>query len=330
MSAATEPEVRAAGAVLCSRKPCEELIVAVIHRPRYDDWSLPKGKLDPGETAPVAAIREIHEETGFTAVLGRFLERVHYDVPARRDRPHSGRIGKSVDYFAAYAGTGRFRPNSEVDEVRWLPAQQAAAMLSYPHDAEVLERFLALPAEATTLMLVRHAKAGKREEWDGDDDLRPLSHAGVRQADALRTLLRAFGPDRVFAAPRLRCVQTVRGCAEDLGTEVAHEPLFSEEGYSRDPVLATARLVGIAAGGGAPLVCSQGAVIPHLVNTLTERDDVQLPGTGTGNGTPAGRQVASKKGSLWLLSFTHPDAATGPRLVAADYFPSPLPAPAAA
>lgn len=328
MSSAAEPHIRAAGAVLWSRNSSGQLVVAVIHRPRYDDWSLPKGKLDPGETAPVAAAREIHEETGFTAALGRFLDRVRYDIPPRGDEEHNDVTPKSVDYYSARAAGGEFHVNSEVDELRWLPVELAERTVSYPHDVGILRTFTELPVELTTLMLVRHAKAGKREDWDGDDDLRPLSDSGLRQAEALRALLGAFGPDRVLAAPRLRCVQTVRGCAEDLGTEVAHEPALSEEGYAQDPVLATARLLAIAADSGAPVVCSQGAVIPHLVRELAERDGVRLPANA--NGTSTNKDVPNKKGSVWLLSFTPPDADDGAQLVAADYFPSPLPAPAAA
>lgn len=319
----------AAGAVLWRRDPSGNPLVALIHRPRYDDWSLPKGKLDPGETAPVAAVREISEETGFTAVLGRFLARIHYDVPAAAADGVNGAFGKSVDYFAAYAETGRFQGNSEVDELRWLSPSEACARASYSGDVDVLSRFVALPPETTTLLLVRHAKAGSRDEFTGDDDLRPLSEAGIRQAAALSTMLRTFAPDRVLAAPRLRCVQTVRGLAEDLGTEVEHEPMLSEEGYAKDPERATARLRAIAAGG-RPLVCSQGAVIPHLVNALAMQDGVELPATK--NSTSAKRPVASKKGSLWLLSFNAGAPADNgdplPRLVAADYFPSALPTPA--
>ncbi|PXY28314.1 NUDIX hydrolase [Prauserella muralis] len=293
-----------------------ETEIAVVHRPRYDDWSLPKGKLDPGETTPVAAVRELAEETGFAAVLGRFLTRVEYTV---------GGGDKTVDYFSARAGEGGFVPNEEVDELRWLSPGDAATLLSYDTDRGVLHAFLELPADLTTVLLVRHAKAGSRENWTGDDDLRPLSAAGQRQADGLRPLARAFGADRVFSAPRLRCVQTVRGVADDLGIDVAHEALLSEEGYTDDPAGAVARLLAIAGGGGTPLVCSQGGVIPGLVRALAERDGVRLPATKADGG------VASKKGSLWLLSFA--TSATGgngngPRLVAAHYLPSPLPSPA--
>ncbi|WP_116040680.1 NUDIX hydrolase [Amycolatopsis palatopharyngis] len=315
------PAIRAAGAVLWRNREAgtdSAIEVAVVHRPRYDDWSLPKGKLDPGETVPVAAVRELREETGFEAVLGRYLLQVDYEVD------HRGvRSDKIVDFFSARAVFGGFAANDEVDDLRWLPVREAEAMLTYHADVAVLREFCALPAQLTTVLLIRHAKAGKREEWTGDDDLRPLSDAGQRQAEAVRTMVRAFHPDRVLAAPRLRCVQTVQGVAEDLGTEVRHESLLAEEGYWRDPVLGTARLLAIVGDGGTPLISSQGGVIPAVVTALAERDGVALASGKSGT-------VSAKKGSLWLLSFRPPTEADGPRLVAATYFPSPLPAPATA
>ncbi|MDX3196053.1 phosphoglycerate mutase family protein, partial [Streptomyces sp. MN03-5084-2B] len=166
---------------------------------------------------------------------------------------------------------------------------------------------------------MRHAKAGKRDEWSGDDDLRPLSEAGQRQAAALRRVLSLFGPDRVLSAPRLRCVQTVHGVAEDVTAEVRHEPLFSEEGYWPDPVLGVARLLAVAGDGGTPVVCSQGGVIPDLVSALADRDGVELSAA-------RGGVVPSKKGSFWVLSFRPPTDSEGPLLLAADYHPSALPA----
>ncbi|SFB12235.1 8-oxo-dGTP diphosphatase [Amycolatopsis marina] len=315
------PAVRAAGAVLwrTGKKEAGGTVeVAVAHRPRYGDWSLPKGKLDPGETPPVAAVRELREETGFDAVLGRYLRQVGYEVEQR-----GSRVYKVVDFFSARAVSGEFEANDEVDDLRWLPVREAESLLTYPADVAVLREFRALPAQLTTVLLVRHAKAGKREEWTGDDDLRPLSDAGLRQAEAVRTMVRAFGPDRVLAAPRLRCVQTVQGVAEDLSTEVRHEALLAEEGYWRDPVLGVARLLAIVSDGGTPLISSQGGVIPDVVTMLAERDGVALPWGKSGT-------VSAKKGSLWLLSFRPATEEEGPRLVAASYFPSPLPAPAAA
>ncbi|WP_410671149.1 NUDIX hydrolase [Amycolatopsis sp. cmx-4-68] len=309
-------EVRAAGAVLW-RVAGRATEVALVHRPRYDDWSLPKGKLDPGETIAEAAVREVREETGYTAVLGRYVARTAYPVPARNG---SGTVPKTVDYFSAEAVSGEFAANDEVDELRWLDPTAAEKLLTRPEDVRVLRSFCELPVGLTTVLLVRHAKAGKRDEWSGDDDLRPLSEAGQRQAAALRRVLALFGPDRVLSAPRLRCVQTVHGVAEDVGAEVRHEPLLSEEGYWPDPVLGVARLLALAGDGGTPVVCSQGGVIPDLITTLADRDGVELPAA-------RGGVVPSKKGSFWVLSFRAPNPSEGPVLLAADYHSSALPTP---
>ncbi|OZM74064.1 NUDIX hydrolase [Amycolatopsis antarctica] len=316
MSRNHSPEIHAAGAVLWRSGPTGALEIAIVHRPRYDDWSLPKGKLDPGETAPVAAAREVLEETGFRAVLGRYLTRTEYRVPRRSG---GGETDKAVDYFSAHVAGGRFAPNDEVDELRWVAPEQAEMLLTRRADVDVLREFRALPADLTTVLLVRHAKAGKRSEWTGDDDLRPLSEAGMRQAEALRATVTPFAPDRVLSAPRLRCVQTVQGVAEDIDADVRHEPLLSEEEYWRDPVRGVARVLAIAADGGRPVVCSQGGVIPDVVSLLAERDGVVLPAR-TADG-----EIPSKKGSLWLLAFRTGEDDAGPRLVAAGYFAALLP-----
>lgn len=302
-------DVLAAGAVLWRPIADGQVEVALVHRPRYDDWSLPKGKLDPGETAPAAAVREVAEETGFACVLGRHLSAVEYQVPAGRKR---------VEYYAAQAGDGVFAPDPtedppEVDELRWLAPEVAREQLSYSHDRAVLDEFRDTPHETATLLLVRHAKAGKRKDWHAADDLRPLTEAGMRQAEALRTLLPLFGVDRVHSAPPVRCEQTVRGLADDLGWTVTSEPLLGEDGYWVDPSAGLSRIREIAGNGGIPAVSSQGGVIPDLVSTLADEAGLGLA------------EVASQKGSVWVLSFDRSADGATPRLVAADYLDSPLP-----
>lgn len=276
--------------------------VAVVHRPRYDDWTLPKGKVDNGETVPRAAVRELAEETGFRVVLGRHLNTVRYSV---RGTP------KRVDYFAARAVDGEFEANEEVDELRWLEPAMAREILTYPQDVVVLDEFLRLPPRTTTVLLVRHAKAGKREHWTGEDTERPLSPAGLRQAAALRGLLPLFGADLTYSAPPVRCVQTVAALAEDLGRTVRIEPSFGEHGYSQDPAAAVRRLRDIAAAEQVAVVSSQGGVIPGLISSYARESGLDLP------------EVRAKKGSLVVLSFVD----HGRDLVAADYYPSPLPKP---
>ena len=125
-----EVQVRAAGGVVWRRGAQGEIEVAVVHRPRYDDWSLPKGKLDEGEGFLDAAVREVLEETGLEVAVGSELPEVRYRD--QRGRP------KVVRYWAMEATGGRFEANDEVDELRWLAPTEAAEALTYPHDVELL------------------------------------------------------------------------------------------------------------------------------------------------------------------------------------------------
>lgn len=299
----TQAEVHASGVAL-HRGTGQGTEFAVVHRPHHDDWSLPKGKLDPGETPPAAAVRETAEETGYGCVLGAALGEQRYPLPG------SGRT-KVVRYYAAQPTSGEFQPSGEVDELRWCTAAEARALLSYPRDADVLDRCVELGTGLRTLLLVRHAKAGTRADWDGDDNQRPLSDAGRRQAEALRTMLALWGPRTVHSATRLRCTETVAPLAADLGTTTVEEPLLSEEGYWPDREAGVHRLREIATSTPLSVVCSQGGVIPDVVTRLAEAGRVAIE-----------EPVRSKKGSVWALHFR--DAGI---LAASDYYPTALPDP---
>lgn len=303
------PAVPAAGAALWRPGDDGSPEVAVVHRPHYDDWSLPKGKVDPGELPAHTAVREIREETGFSCVLSRFLTEVHYPVPAAS----GGTAQKRVTYFAAKATGGAFAANEEVDVLRWVSPARAREILSYGQDVAVLDAFESVPTDARTVLLVRHAHAGSRAKFDGDDTLRPLSETGQKQSAALHRLLPLFGPARVHSAPRTRCEQTVSPIAEDLGGEIQREPLLSEEGFREQPAAAVRRLLRLADEPGATLVCSQGGAIPELLSRLAQASGYPLS------------EVPSAKGSVWTLTFqprsdTH-DGSDSLRLVGADYLP---------
>ncbi|MGI9000662.1 MAG: NUDIX hydrolase [Pseudonocardia sp.] len=291
--------VRAAGCVLW-RPGARDPEIALVHRPRYDDWSFPKGKLDPGESMPFAAVREVTEETGQSLRLGAVLGDVRYLVP---EGP------KLVRYWAAQACGGTFARNHETDELRWLAPEHVAQQLSYRHDLDVLHRFTSIGAPSSVLILVRHAKAGSRRQWDGADALRPLSGAGREQARQLGELLALFGPDRVASASPVRCRDTVAPLAAALGgVSIADEPLLGEDGYWDDPGAGLDRLRELAAVPGVTVVCSQGGVIPHVVGSFAT--GANLPGVESS-------EVPSRKASAWVLTFVD----GGLRL--ADYYPRP-------
>jgi 8-oxo-dGTP pyrophosphatase MutT (NUDIX family)/phosphohistidine phosphatase SixA len=290
--------VPAAGAVLW--RPDEqsgEPLIAVIHRPRYDDWSLPKGKVDPGETEPVAAVREIFEETGQRAQLGRRLCRTTYPIPAGT---------KVVHYWAARSRGGEFTPNDEVDQLRWFRIGEAANRLTYPHDRKVVGRFARKPADTQTVLIIRHGTAGRKARYHGDDRKRPLDRKGRAQAKSLVPQLLAFGADVVYAADRARCIQTVEPLALKLDVPITVEPALTEEAYAENPEAAHKRILEIAALGGTPAICSQGKVIPYLIEWWCQRDGVKPD------------KSRNRKGSTWALTLAQD------RLLAADHMPSPL------
>jgi len=293
--------VLAAGAVLWRPAESGEPLIAVVHRPRYDDWSLPKGKVDPGETEPVTAVREILEETGYESVLGRRLASVSYPLEQGT---------KKVRYWAARSTGGGFSPNSEVDKLDWLPVAEAMLRLQYPHDRKVLRRFNRRPVDTRTVLIVRHATAGRKARYKGDDRLRPLDKKGRAQAESLVGQLLAFGASDVYAASRTRCHQTVEPLAQELGVRVRDEPTLTEEAYAADAGAARKRVLKIAAksdGGSVPVICTQGKVIPDLISWWCERSGIRPD------------KSRNRKGSMWVLTL-HGDA-----LIAADHIGSPLP-----
>jgi 8-oxo-dGTP diphosphatase len=272
--------------------------VAIVHRQRYDDWSLPKGKLHAGEHPLLAACREVREEAGVEPVVGRRLPQQEYRLGPDR---------KTVDYWTMsprdIAATTMFAPNDEVDQVRWVRPADAATWLTYDRDRQLLRAFLAVPPDAAMLLLVRHARAGHRDGWPGEDRLRPLDGAGRRQAEGLRAALRYFQPDRVLAADNVRCVETVEPLAEELGVPVATEPALTEQAFGVDVGRGLRRVQEIVALGGRSVLCSQGGVIPPIITAMSRQDGLPLP------------EISARKGSVWALSFVDD------RLAAADYYP---------
>jgi 8-oxo-dGTP pyrophosphatase MutT (NUDIX family)/phosphohistidine phosphatase SixA len=278
--------------------------VAVIHRPRYDDWSIPKGKLAPGETPLEGAIREVHEETGYRVQPGRPLGEVRY-----LKKSGGGAREKVVNYWAMRAIGGSFSPSPEVDEMRWLPLGEAHELLTRASDREVLERFSRRPPLTGSVLLVRHGTAGSRSKWQADDALRPLDDDGHEQAEEMVRLLSRFGVEEIISADYVRCVETVRPLSEALGVPVKEVSLLSERGFPGREDEAVELIRSLGRPGGAVVACTQRQVIPELVARLAAEDQLELDGTGS--------DLLVKKGGVWALSFYDH------RLVGAEAFPPP-------
>jgi 8-oxo-(d)GTP phosphatase len=285
---AISPTVAAAGGVVW-RGRHRDIEVAVVHRPKYDDWTLPKGKLMEGESELAAAVREVGEEMGAAVAVSRRVGRVQYRHEGAR---------KTVAYWAMRYLSGDFVPNDEVDAIEWLTPADAAKRLSYAVDLPVLTDFAGLPVPDSVILLVRHAKAGKRSAWRRADRLRPLDPVGAQQAQELAEFLRRFAPQRVISADVTRCVQTVEPLAVSLGLDVQLEPAFDDDSYLQTPTATETALLALAKPGSVTVVCSQGTTIPGLIDTLA-------PGTDSSD---------TRKGTTGALSFVDGD------IVAVDYY----------
>ena len=300
-----EGVIRAAGGVVWRQvddKTADSGVeVAVIHRPRYNDWTLPKGKLAPNESELEGAIREVSEETGFRVAVGRPLGVVRYMKSTGTSlKP------KVVRYWSMRVEGGSFFPNREVDELRWVSLAQAHELLTHHHDRELLERFVRGPAATGCVLLVRHSSAGSRSDWTEDDRQRPLDELGWAQAEELVRLLARFEVGRIVSADYVRCIQTVQPLSEAIGIRIEEERAFAEDDYPGNEDHAIALIRDYARSLITTAVCSQGDVIPDLLERLASKDHIALPASSN-----------AKKGSVWALFFD------GDRLFSAEYFPPP-------
>jgi 8-oxo-(d)GTP phosphatase len=285
--AETTVEVRAGGGVVRRAGPSGPEI-ALVHRPRYDDWTLPKGKALDGEGDDASALREVEEETGLRCEMGPEVATVEY-----RDRLDRR---KRVRYWLMYPVAGGFVPNDEVDRLRWVSEAEAMGALTYGHDRDVIRRAVGFDAP---LALIRHAKAGDRGAWTEDDRLRPLTKKGRRQAEGLVGVFEGRAVERIVSSPFVRCVQTVRPLALARHLPAEEDEVLSEASPLPE-VLAFLR--GLS---GAVVLCSHGDVIPSVVLHLEQR--------GLGLADPP----EWKKGSTWFLE------RDGGLFTAARYAPPP-------
>lgn len=261
IKASRRPPVLAAGALVWRLKN-DKLQVLVVHRPRYDDWSFPKGKAEPGESMVLTAIREVAEETGRQIVLGRYLGK------ARR-RLVSGRKKRTL-YWAAQvlpeAGPGEglraaVKPASkrEIDKVRWWKAEKAARKLTHADDKRLLARLVdwyeSGQLQVHSLVLVRHAKAVSRATWGygiNSEITRPLVMGrGQAQARDVAALLSAYGVGELVSSPWKRCVDTLAPYAHGCGLDLRSDEAFTEVSALMAPELMQASFRDLLERGSA-------------------------------------------------------------------------------
>lgn len=289
--------IRAAGGVLWRRHETDPIEVALVHRPRYGDWSLPKGKLRPGEHPLAAACREVLEETGIRPIAGRRLDVGHYGTVYGP---------KAVEYWAMQGSSGRFAPTEEVDSMAWLPLAEARRRLDHHNDTYALDALAALETRSVRIaavLLVRNGHAVPVRHWAGRDLNRPLTTRGRGQAEALRLALPAFMPSRLLAAPQQRFMATMAPLGEDLRLPIEEEPVIEEEPYALHPRNGLARIQELAGTGPMTAVCASSTVIRHLIADLADEGSLALG------------EVRARAGSAWALFFSEG------RLTAADYYP---------
>lgn len=293
--------VYAAGAVVW-RIAEGKLRILLIHRTKYRDVTLPKGKVDPGEMLAQTAVREVHEETGIRVNLGVPVGVSRYFMRPKRQ--------KVVHYWAAEATDDAIRksafvPNREIAALEWVSLKKARKNLSYPVDLEILDEFERLVGDGVLrtfpIVALRHGKAVSRTDWDGSDATRPLTARGLRQADAIVGPLRAFGIRKIVTSDAVRCVQTVTPLARALGRTPIETALVSQDAWE-EGVSDERTVVGKRVRSGKPaVICSHGPVLPGILSELALA-------TGTMHGSYLGSASALEVGAFSVvhLSATNP------------------------
>ena len=262
--------VFAAGA-LCGREVNGQLLIAIIHRKRYGDWSWPKGKVDPGESLPQAAVREIREETGYKEKLGVHLGTQNYMLQKG--------AAKEVHYWAAKVtdkafAECTFKPDEEVENVEWKTPEEISQLLSYEQDKEFLVKLVDLHIkgllQTRPFILLRHAKATPRSQWPKDEAHRPLLPQGELQAKAIAPILAAYGIKKVVSSPWSRCANTVMPYVRKKGLKLIERGQLTEFGNANGPQRTAKTVEKLLATGSAAVLCSHRPALPTILDTLSK------------------------------------------------------------
>ena len=281
-------DVVAAGAVVF--RPGREVLL--VHRAKYDDWSFPKGKLDPREHATTAAVREVAEETGLHVRLGPPLTTMRYENSGRMKTVHywQGRVVGDDDVAA-------YEVNDEIDRVAWVDREEAAGLLTYARDQALLEDAVRLRKPTQALVVLRHGQARSRKAWRGEDRLRPLLSSGRDQAFRLVPVLEASDVGRVVTSGATRADETVAPYVETLGLDLETRRELSEEGVDETRTTRAVRRLAeqVQADGRGAVLCSHRPVLPTVFEALGLPDPGLEPGEMVVVHLRRGRVVATEQ-----------------------------------
>jgi 8-oxo-(d)GTP phosphatase len=258
--------ILAAGAVLWRKSEKKKIEVLIIHRPKYDDWTFPKGKAEIGEPLIACAYREVLEETNIETAFGPYLGEVEYLT-------NDGK--KKVSFWSATVVKEKeFNPNAEVDQLKWVEVTKVKELLTLDTDRKILEQFLQIDPDTKPFILLRHAKAVTRDEWQGEDDDRPLDSYGQNQAKRLLAMYQVFNLEQIHSSDAVRCYDTVVAIAKGLNIKLEVTGKLSESTFKKDKEKAFDYAKDLIKLNESVLLCSHNPILPKMLNKLTKKSEV--------------------------------------------------------
>jgi 8-oxo-dGTP diphosphatase len=259
----------AAGAVVW-RQEKKEVQIALVHRPRYDDWSLPKGKQDGSESLISCAYRETLEETNLKVSFGPYIGDIEYFVADGL---------KKVHYWSARLAddSPEFHSNEEVDLLEWHSFESAIEKVTRDSDREIIEKFVNTPFDSYPLIMLRHAKALAREEWQSEDDDRPLEQLGQQQARRMLSLYQVYGLTQIHTSDAVRCHDTVEQMAHALDIPLTITNKVSEYTWKKNKEKAIDYAKDLIKINEPIILCSHNPVLPRMMEKLTKKIDFDYP-----------------------------------------------------
>lgn len=289
--------IRAGGGVVWRRNSDDAIEIAIIHRVRYDDWSLPKGKLEGDESVVAGAYREIMEETGFAVRFGPQLGTYSYSI---------GDQLKEVTYWSAKFLNEIGKPNpDEVDKVEWVRLDDVESRISRDLDRQVISQFKKFDPDSKPLILLRHAQALNRNDWGGEDCDRPLDSLGERQAKRLLSNFAPYGLEEIHSSSAVRCYESITPMARALSVDFFFTDSLSEDVFLKDKERPIKYIHRLLVNDYTTLVCSHNPILPKAISSFIDKFGVEV------------NEIKLEPADAWIAH--HVDR----EVIAVDFLPAP-------